>query len=117
MPKQARALQEMPPQLLSQLRSLGANLSLARKRRKESLKAWAARLGVSQPTLMRMERGDASVAMGIYATALWMIGRANALADLAAPQLDQGALEADLRLAQARAVRKPLSIAKRIENS
>jgi len=56
--------------------------------------------------LMRMERGDPSVAMGTYATALWLIGRAQAIADLAAPGHDLGALESEVRAAQTRSVRK-----------
>jgi hypothetical protein len=55
---------------------------------------------------MRMERGDPSVAMGTYATALWLMGRAQAIADLAAPAQDLGALESEVRAAQARSVRK-----------
>jgi len=35
-------------------------------------------------------RGDPSVSIGIYATALWMMGRANALGELADPEKDLG---------------------------
>ena len=100
----------MPSVVLMQLRELGENLAIARKRRRESLKAWAQRIGVSEPTLMRMEKGDPSVSMGVYATALWLMGRAPALADLAAPEHDQGALEEAVRVAKARAVRKRASL-------
>jgi transcriptional regulator with XRE-family HTH domain len=116
MPKQTQAIVEMPPVVRSLLRELGDNLAIARKRRKESVKVWAGRIGVSAPTLSRMERGDPSVAFGIYATALWMMGRAHALPELAAPQFDLGALEREVRVATARAVRKPLSIAGRIKS-
>jgi hypothetical protein len=34
---------------------------------------------------------------GIYATALWLSGRGGALAELAAPESDRGALELDVR--------------------
>ena len=100
----------------AQLRELGDNLSLARKRRKESLKTWAGRIGVSEPTLVRMEAGDPGVAIGTYATALWMIGRAQALPELAAPQLDLGALESELRVARQRAVRAPVSLEARLRS-
>ena len=89
----------MPPVVLAQLKQLGEHLAIARKRRKEPRKAWAERIGVSEPTLMRMERGDPSVAFGTYATALWLIGRAQAIAELAAPAMDQGALETEVRAA------------------
>lgn len=100
----------MPSAVLEHLRQLGENLSIGRKRRREPRKAWAQRIGVSEPTLMRMEKGDPSVSMGVYATALWMMGRSQAIADLAAPEHDMGALEDAVRVAKARAVRKPASL-------
>ncbi len=117
MPKQSIALAEMPPAVRALLRELGANLSVARKRRKESIKAWAGRIGVSEPTLVRMEQGDPGVAVGTYATALWMIGRAQAIPQLAAPQLDLGALEREVRVASKRAVRSPISFETRLKSS
>ncbi|HSI60226.1 MAG TPA: XRE family transcriptional regulator [Ideonella sp.] len=89
----------MPPATLAALEQLGADLAVARLRRKESLASWASRLGVSIPTLMRMEAGEPGVGIGIYATALWLIGRGGALAELAAPEADRGALELDVRQA------------------
>ena len=103
-------MMEMPPAVQSLLQELGANLSIARRRRKESLSAWAGRIGVSEPTLSRMERGDPGVAVGTYATALWLIGRAQALPELAAPQFDLGALESEVRVARERSVRSPISV-------
>jgi len=117
MPKRSQALTELPPAVRSLLRELGANLSIARKRRKESLRTWAGRIGVSEPTLARMEQGDPGVAFGTYATALWMIGRAQAIPELAAPQLDLGALESEVRVARERAVRSPISLEARIKSS
>ena len=56
-----------------------------------------------------------SVAMGVYATALWLIGRASALPALAEPAADQGALELDVRRAsKRRAVRSAASIRARL---
>jgi transcriptional regulator with XRE-family HTH domain len=101
----------MPPAAVQALKTLGENLAIARVRRGESQRTWAKRLGVSIPTLIRMERGDAGVGAGIYATALWLIGRASALAEAAAPAADRGALEGDVRKAIARRAvraRKPL---------
>lgn len=99
MPRTPLALKQLPPATLSALESLGAHLAVARLRRKESLASWASRLGVSVPTLMRMESGAPGVGIGIYATALWLIGRDGALADLASPENDRGALEQDVRTA------------------
>lgn len=101
MPKTARAILQMPPATAAAIEKLGADLAVARLRRKESLKTWAQRMGVSVPTLQRLEAGDPGVGIGLVATALWLIQRDGALAQLAAPELDQGAIEMDIRQAQA----------------
>lgn len=106
MSKRSDAIDAMPPAVLVSLRELGGNLSIARKRRREPRTLWADRIGVSEPTLTRMEKGDPSVSMGVYATALWLMDRAAALPQLAAPEHDLGALEDAVRAAQTRAVRK-----------
>lgn len=117
MPKSSRALDSMPPVILSQLKQLGENLTIARKRRKEPRTVWAERIGVTEPTLMRMEKGDPSVSFGTYATALWLIGRVQAISELAAPELDRGALEQDVRAAALRSVRRPRAIDKALRAS
>jgi transcriptional regulator with XRE-family HTH domain len=81
---------------------LGADLALARKRRKQSLREWAARMGVSVRTLQRMEQGDPGVGMGIYAMAVWLLGRSQALAQVALPELDMAALDQDIAKAKQR---------------
>lgn len=101
MPKTARALQQLPPATQATLEKLGADLAVARLRRKESLKTWASRMGVSVPTLQRLEAGDPGVGIGIVATALWLIQRDAELGYLAAPEHDRGALEMDVREAVA----------------
>ena len=65
MPKQAQALAEMPSAVRTMLRDLGANLAIARKRRKQSMRAWAARIGVSEPTLKRLEQGRRHLSQGL----------------------------------------------------
>lgn len=97
MPKTARALLQLPPSTAAAIEKLGADLAVARLRRKESLKAWANRMGVSVPTLQRLEAGDPSVGLGIVATALWLIQRDGELKNLAAPEHDQGAIEMNVR--------------------
>jgi transcriptional regulator with XRE-family HTH domain len=101
MSKTSRALTQMPPSALVALEQLGADLGVARLRRKESLKTWAKRMGVSVPTLLRLEAGEPSVSLGVLATALWLIGRDATLATLATPKEDRGALELDVRQAEA----------------
>jgi hypothetical protein len=99
MPKTSRAIVQMPPATAAALEKLGADLAVARLRRRESLKTWAKRLGVTVPTLVRLEAGDPGVGIGILATALWLIGRDSELVQLAAPEHDKGALEQDVRQA------------------
>jgi hypothetical protein len=101
MPRTARALLQLPPATAAALEKLGADLAVARLRRKESLKTWAKRMGVSVPTLQRLEAGDPAVGIGIVATALWLIQRDGELGKLAAPEHDLGAIEMDVREAVA----------------
>jgi hypothetical protein len=100
MSKASKAFVQMPPSTLAALEQLGADLAVARLRRKESLKTWAQRMGITVPTLQRLEAGEPSVGLGILATALWLIGRDAALASLATPKEDRGALELDVRQAE-----------------
>ncbi|MBQ1762656.1 MAG: XRE family transcriptional regulator [Aquincola sp.] len=99
MPKTARALLRLPPATAGAIEKLGADLAVARLRRKESLRSWAQRLGVTVSTLQRLEAGDPSVGIGIVASALWLIQRDGELRHLAAPEHDQGAIEKDVRAA------------------
>jgi transcriptional regulator with XRE-family HTH domain len=99
MPKTARALLRLPPATAGAIEKLGADLAVARLRRKESLRSWAQRLGVTVSTLQRLEAGDPSVGIGIVASALWLIQRDGELRNLAAPEHDQGAIENDVRAA------------------
>jgi hypothetical protein len=100
MSKASPALVQMPPSTVAALEQLGADLAVARLRRKESLKTWSKRIGVSVPTLLRLEAGEPGVSLGVLATALWLIGRDGVLATLATPKEDRGALELDVRAAE-----------------
>lgn len=99
MPKPPAAFERLPPATVAALEKFGADLAVARLRRKESLASWAKRMGTTVPTLMRMEAGEPGVGIGVYMTALWLIGRDAALADVAAPENDRGAIELDVRQA------------------
>ena len=97
MPKVSQAIKRLPPATANALETMGSHLAVARIRRKQSLSDWAARVGVTVPTLMRMESGDPTVAAGLYASALWLIGRDGELARIAAPEHDSGALALNVR--------------------
>jgi hypothetical protein len=80
-----------------------------------SLLPAAQRIGVSIPTLIRMERGDPGVGIGIVVTALWMMGRAQALPGVADPAKDLGALEREVQdAARRRSVRSRASVDARL---
>ena len=96
MPKQNINPSDYPQAVVQQIESLGQNIVVARKRRKETQAQWAQRLGVSQPTMARIEKGDPSVAMASYVMCVWLINPGASLADLIAPQHDAIALEREV---------------------
>ena len=98
MSRPSQAVVTLPSAVLAALVQLGDHLSTARLRRSESLRDWATRLNVSVPTLMRMEKGDPKVGMGVYATALWLAGFEEGLRHLANPANDAQALAHELRI-------------------
>ena len=98
MSKPSQAIATLPTAVQAALVQLGDHLSTARLRRAESLRDWAVRVNVSVPTLMRMEKGDPKVGMGVYATALWLAGFEEGLRHLANPASDAQALAQELRV-------------------
>ncbi|WP_422649864.1 helix-turn-helix domain-containing protein [Cupriavidus sp. H18C1] len=96
MPRKASTVATLPGPVARSLKVLGANLRIARKRRNETMMAFAERMQVSVPTLRKMENGDPTVSMAVYAMALWLIGRLNWLAQIADPAVDEVALDLEL---------------------
>ncbi|MBI2749544.1 MAG: XRE family transcriptional regulator [Burkholderiales bacterium] len=96
MPKQITKPIDYPQAVIQQIELLAQNIVVARKRRKETQAQWAKRLGVSQPTMARIERGDPSVAMASYVMCMWLIQPDRSLADRIAPQHDAIALEREI---------------------
>lgn len=78
----------LPLAVRKALRKLGGDLQVARKRRRLSMVVIAERAFISRNTLTRVERGDPAVALGIYATVLFVLGMAERLGDLADPAID-----------------------------
>lgn len=101
MSRTPKAIDQLPPATLAAIEKLGADLAVARLRRKESLASWAKRMGVSISTLQRLEAGDPTISVGIVASALWLMSCDGAIADLAAPANDRGALELEVLAAEA----------------
>lgn len=105
MAKNSNVKSMIPAAVVFNLAKLGVDLRTARIRRKQSLSLWAERLQVSIPTLRKMESGDPSVSMAVYATALWLIEKINNMGDIAAPATDDAALSGELLLIKPSAVR------------
>ena len=61
-------------QVESALPEWGRSLAAARKRRRWSQKNFANRLGVSISTIKRLEEGNSGVGIGVFASALWLLG-------------------------------------------
>jgi len=71
------------PQSQRQLEALGERLRLARLRRRLTQAVVAARVGVSKPTLAKMEAGNASTSLATLVRLLGVLGLSNDLDRLA----------------------------------
>ncbi|HZE27220.1 MAG TPA: hypothetical protein VE083_07525 [Terriglobales bacterium] len=75
------------------LRKLGHDIRDARRRRRIPVAIAAQRASISRTTLVKVEKGDPGVALGIYATVLFVLGMIERLADLADPKNDAVGLQ------------------------
>jgi transcriptional regulator with XRE-family HTH domain len=79
-------------ELDSRLRELGTRLREQRLARDDTMAVFAERLGVSSGTLRAMEKGAATVQIGAWARALWVLDRLDDLSGVLAQKnslLDQ----------------------------
>lgn len=65
------------------LRKLGHDIGDARRRRRITVKLLAERADISARTLNKIEKGEASVAIGYYASVLFALGMVNQVQNLA----------------------------------
>jgi len=75
------------------LRKVGHDIKDARRRRRLPMSIVIQRASISEPTLIRIEKGDPRVAFGSYATVLFVLGMADRLADLVDPKNDPVGLQ------------------------
>ena len=68
------------------LKALGARLREERLRRNETQQVFASRIGVSVPTLYKMESGDHKVQLGHWVVALDILGHVEDIDQLLAPK-------------------------------
>lgn len=74
---------------------LGEDIAVARKKRRISTVSMAERAFISRGTLFKVERGDPSVSIGIYATVLAILGLADRFAQAADRSSDTIGLDID----------------------
>jgi DNA-binding XRE family transcriptional regulator len=83
----------LPIPVTRALRKLGHDLRDARRRRRIPAEIAAQRASISRPTLLKIEKGDPGVAVGSYATLLFVLGLTERLAELADPAHDAVGLQ------------------------
>ncbi|MCW5824243.1 MAG: hypothetical protein KIT34_15670 [Cyanobacteria bacterium TGS_CYA1] len=104
MPK-TTSLPSTPIPVRRALHKLGQDIRNARLRRRIPTEILAARASISRMTLYNVEKGDASVSMGTYATILFVLGMidrvgnlADATEDILGRQLEEERLPKRIRL-------------------
>ena len=80
----SRSTPSILPRLARLITGVGENVKKARLRRAYSSEVVAQRAGITRKTLYRVERGDPSVALGIYARVLQALRLENDLGSIAA---------------------------------
>lgn len=83
----ARNTPSLVPRLARLLAAIGENVKKARLRRSFSAETVAQRAGITRRTYYRVERGDAAVAIGIYARVLQALGLESNLSAIASDDI------------------------------
>ena len=83
----------LPIPVTRALRKQGHDIKDARRRRRLPMAIVTQRASISEPTLIRIERGDPKVAIASYAAVLFVMGMADRLADLVDPKNDPVGLQ------------------------
>lgn len=85
----------LPAKVRRSLVKLGVDVATARKKRNLTAVMMAERLGVAKSTYLRVEKGDPTVSMGVYAMALFVLGFGDALGEIVDPRRDDQGLLLD----------------------
>jgi predicted transcriptional regulator len=80
---------EHPEDIALQLRLYGERIRTARVRRRWSKEELATRVGVERRTVARLEEGVSGVSLGVFLTAIWVLGLWETIQDVAAPEADK----------------------------
>ena len=82
-----------PIPVVRSLRKLGSDIRNARRKRRIPVELLAQRASIARMTLHKIEKGDAGVGIGNYASVLFSLGMIERLADVADPRYDSVGLE------------------------
>ncbi|MFT3820507.1 MAG: helix-turn-helix domain-containing protein [Rubrivivax sp.] len=77
-------------------RHIGARLATARKRRRLTLRALAAKAGVSYDTARAAEAGNLQTGLGAYLALLWAMGLESEIQAFADPERDEEGKQLEL---------------------
>lgn len=88
-----RTVPTLPVPVRRALRKLGSDIRDARRRRRIPTAIMAERAMISRPTLVKVEKGNPSVSLGIYATVLFVLGMVDRLGEVADASKDAIGLE------------------------
>jgi transcriptional regulator with XRE-family HTH domain len=91
--KVSRTSASLPLPVRRALRKLGSDIRDARLRRRIPVAIVADRASIGRSTLSRVEKGDPTVAVGIYATVLFVLGLADRVESLADVRNDATGLQ------------------------
>ena len=101
----------LPSKVKKSLAKLGGDLALARRKRGLTTAMVAERMGVAKNTYLRVEKGDPTVTLGIYAMALFVLGFPEAFGDLVDSRRDQlGLMLEEEKLPKRVRVKRPPSL-------
>ena len=96
--KTSRTSAVVPMPVRRVLRKLGSDIRDARLRRRIPVAVAAERASIGRSTLNRVEKGDPTVALGIYATVLFVLGLVDRVGELADARNDATGLQLEEEL-------------------
>lgn len=91
--KTSRTAATLPMPVRRALRKLGSDIRDARIRRRIPVAVAAERASIGRSTLSRLEKGDPTVALGNYATVMFVLGLIDRLGELADARNDVAGLQ------------------------
>jgi len=89
MPRKSKISESPPAAVQDTLERLGRNIRTARLRRKLRQEDLARRVGVSRFVVADIEKGKPTTAVAAYMGALWALGLADNMRDVADPDRDE----------------------------